>query len=44
MRSFLYEFEFDIFDVVIIEVVGDLCGAVDDVREFVGLQKLKILD
>jgi hypothetical protein len=44
VRPFLNEFEFEIFDVVIIKVVGVLCGAVDDVREFVGLQELKILD
>lgn len=44
MRSLFDEFKFEIFDVMIIKVVGDLCGAVDDVREFVGLQKLKILD
>ena len=43
MSAFLDELEFQIFYVVIIEVVGNLCGAVDDVAHFTLCYEVVIL-
>ena len=43
MCTFLDKFEFQVFDSVGIEVIGDFSWAVDDIGEFVNLQKLIVL-
>jgi hypothetical protein len=43
MRAFLDEFEFEVLDPVVVEVVWYFSGAIDDVHKFVILQKLIIL-
>ena len=43
MCTFFNQFELEVFESVAIEVVGYLCGTINDVCEFVDLQKLVIL-
>ena len=43
MRAFLDELEFEVFDVVIIEVVWNFCRAVDDEANFVLCYEVVIL-
>ena len=44
MSSFLDEFKLQVFDSIIIEVVGYFCRAIDDIQKFVDLQKLIVLN
>lgn len=43
MCTLFDELELQILDAIAVEVIWDLCGTIDDICEFVDLQKLVIL-